>query len=81
MKLERTEIDGRNVILTEGAYVDGRKLYGMFSTERDAMSDDADRLALGTVGPDNLTAEQIALAERNRHAMEKECERRNAKNL
>jgi hypothetical protein len=54
-----------DVILVEG-FCDGKsKIYGIFADAEDARSGFADDLALGTVGRESLTAEQIALAERN----------------
>jgi len=69
--LERVEMKGFHgtVILTDGAIVDGTKLYGVFATTEDACSDDADELAIGTVGRDQVTAEQVEMAERNSAAM------------
>lgn len=77
MKLERTTVGtDASVILTAGGIVkttDGRwqQIFGMFDTEADAMAEDADDLAIGTVGRDSLTSEQIALAERNVEAIAK----------
>lgn len=76
MKLELTTIDFPgmdDVIVTEGMTdATGHKIYGVFADEADAASIDADSLALGTVGADALTAEQIEMAERNRDALEQE---------
>lgn len=54
------------VIVTQGAHVvPGGQVYGVFATEADARSIDADRLALGTVGRDALTDSQAAEAAAN----------------
>lgn len=66
--MRRTKIDGfeGDVILTEGAHVACvGKIYGVFASPEDAASDEADSLALGTIGADRLTAEQIEIAEAN----------------
>lgn len=68
MTLETTTIDGfpGPVILTEGmTTANGQRIYGVFADEEDARSEGADELALGTIGPDQLTDEQRALAARN----------------
>jgi len=69
-RLERTNLDGfGDVILTVGGTVYGRKIYGVFVTEDDARSIDADEMAIGIVGRDKLTYEQAALAARNSEAL------------
>lgn len=58
------------VIVTEGGIVSGSgRIYGVFADEQDARSSDADRLALGTIGPDSLTAEQREIAAANTEAL------------
>ncbi len=70
-KLSSTAIDGQDVILTAGM-IDGatnERIYGMFADAKDARSDRADELALGTISASRLTTEQIELAERNSAAL------------
>lgn len=70
--LKKTRLSGftGDVIVTEGGTVAGRgKIYGVFASEDDARSCDADSLALGTVGPDALTDEQRADAHANSEAL------------
>ena len=56
----------RDVILTAGGLRStGEQIFGIFFSEDDARSMDADLLAHGTIGADQLTAEQIELAEAN----------------
>ena len=58
------------VIVTEGGIVAGSgRIYGVFSAEEDARSADADKLALGTIGPGQLTEEQRAIAAANTEAL------------
>lgn len=64
---ELKQFPGGPVIVTEGM-IDGstgERIYGVFADEVDARSIDADSLALGTVGADKLTAEQLADAAEN----------------
>lgn len=71
--LERTMLstslhaEPRNVILTAGMVnaTSGERIYGVFLGEGDARSPQADELCIATVGADDLTDEQIAMAERN----------------
>lgn len=69
--LERTTIGAyQNVILTAGMHdARGEQIFGMFLSEEDARSIDADDLAIGTCGKEDLTAKQIELAERNTEAL------------
>ena len=72
--LERTQINGHDYIVTEGGCVDRcGKIAGLFNTEADAMADNADEVAAGSVGWDTLTQEQQQMATRNseRAAFEK----------
>ena len=65
--MEVTTVAGiGDVIVTEGAWgaVAGQ-LFGCFFCERDAMASDADHRAVAIIGPDRLTAAQIAMAGRN----------------
>lgn len=64
--LEWTEIDGQQVIVTQGGYIDrGPRIYGLFASIDDAMSDDPDSAAVGTVSGEKLTAAQREMAQRN----------------
>jgi hypothetical protein len=69
--MERTTVGlDLDVILTAGLLThDGRQTFGLFASESDARSSDADALALGSVGAEKLTPAQIALAERNSEAL------------
>lgn len=55
------------VILTEGMIQarTGERIYGVFASEDDARSMDADERALASVAAHRLTAEQIEMARRN----------------
>ena len=59
----------RPVILTEGCHIDGVKIAGIFSSEDDARSIDADQLALGTVAWDKLTMHQQEVATENTESL------------
>jgi len=73
--LERTSFDRyEDVILTAGAIRqrhDGswRQVFGVFGAEEDARSMDADDLALAVISAEDLSEDQIALAERNTEAL------------
>jgi hypothetical protein len=61
---------GGEVIVTEGGHVAGcGKIYGVFASEEDARSTNADALALGTVGPEALTEQQRIDATANSEAL------------
>lgn len=64
--MERTTV-GRwvDVIVVLGGCVDGVPVVGLFDSEEDARSEDADALAIGTVGLSSLSDEQLAMAGRN----------------
>lgn len=68
---ELTDIDlpggqGVNVLLTEGGVVSGAgKIYGVFNNASDANAENADELALSTIGDSKLTDAQKAMAARN----------------
>ena len=65
-KLEITDWNGRQVILTAGAEVDNcGQVCGVFADEGDARSMDADSLAVAIVGWASLSPDQQAAAERN----------------
>lgn len=55
----------RPVFVTEGGMIENGRIYGVFATPRDARSENADRLAIATIGRDQLTAEQAAQAKTN----------------
>lgn len=64
-----------DVIVTEGAAYDSQgTLYGVFGSEEDARSPDADRLAWGIVSRAALTDEQAADAAANSEALGEPCE-------
>ena len=73
--MERTNLrPHKDVILTAGGTcqtTDGtwQQIYGIFDSEEDARSGDADDLAIGTVVAKDLTEDQRAMAERNTAAM------------
>lgn len=74
MKLERINIihNGSkiSVIPTEGGFISGRgKIVGLFMSEEDARSVDADKLAWGSISWDSLTPEQQAIAIRNTESL------------
>jgi hypothetical protein len=43
----------------------GGQIVGLFATEEDAKSSDADKLALATILADRLSAEELAIASEN----------------
>lgn len=65
--MRTTHIDGRHVVLTKGMIdgATGQQMYGMFANEMDARSEDADSLALGTIGADRLSLAQCTVAAAN----------------
>lgn len=74
MKLERINISYNgltlSVIPTEGGFISGRgKIVGLFMSEEDARSEEADKLAWGTVAWDFLTPEQQLIAARNTESL------------
>lgn len=74
MKLERINISYNgltlSVIPTEGGVISGRgKIVGLFMSEEDARSMEADKLAVGIVAWDSLTPEQQAIAARNTESL------------
>lgn len=58
-----------SVIPTEGGVIFGGKIAGLFMSEEDARSMEADKLAWGTVAWDSLTPEQQAVAVRNTESL------------
>ena len=70
-KLERTNLAGfgTGVIIAEGGTVYGRLIYGVFETEEDARSEDADDLLIGIALWGDLTDEQAEIAARNSKAL------------
>jgi hypothetical protein len=65
--LEWTNVRGQNVIVTEGMIdgATGKTIYGLFASDEDARSIDADDRAVGTVAAYMLTPEQREMAARN----------------
>jgi len=64
--MKATNWNGRVVILTQGmTQATGGRIYGVFADESDARAEDADARAIDILGEDQLTTEQIELAERN----------------
>lgn len=56
----------RPVVVTEGALLpNGRRVYGVFATEDDARMQSADSLAIASLGENQLSLEQIKIAEIN----------------
>lgn len=54
-----------DVIVTEGEIIDGTKIAGVFASEDDARSGNADALALGTVAWETLTVDEQSIAVAN----------------
>lgn len=73
MKLERININYNgmtlSVIPTEGGFIGSGKIVGLFMSEEDARSEEADRLVWGTVAWDSLDPEQQAIAARNTESL------------
>lgn len=65
--MKTTNLMGREVIVTAGMAdaSTGKRMFGVFASEADARSIDADSLAFAVVGAADLTAEQIADSEAN----------------
>lgn len=68
--MKTTILDGQEVVLTEGCYVaPGGKIAGIFASEQDARSSDADQRALGTIAWDKLTPHQQEVATANSESL------------
>jgi hypothetical protein len=65
--MQGIDFKGVHVIPTEGMVdgATGQQLYGLFATEADARSENADELAIGTVAVGALTPNQRAIARAN----------------
>lgn len=69
--MKTTNLMGREVIVTAGMTdaSTGTRMFGVFASEADARSINADSLAIAVVSAADLTAEQIADAEANSEAL------------
>lgn len=70
--LERTTVGRYSDVIVTAGMIDGstgKQIFGVFSSEDDARSIDADKLAIAVVTTDSLTDEQVDLAERNSEAL------------
>lgn len=63
--MKTINIDWQDLYPTFGAIVDGKRVIGLFVTEEDAASEDADILCWGTIPESRLTPEQIEIAKAN----------------
>ena len=70
--MRHTHINGQRLIVTEGMIdgATGERVYGLFACEADARSEDADSLALGSVGADRLSKAQRDVAAANSAELE-----------
>ena len=65
-RLERTTVKNMdNVILTAGMTGSTGRVFGVFLNAADARAENADEMIFASVGADALTADQVAMAERN----------------
>lgn len=65
-QLIRSEWEGRDVYITEGVSVDSvGKVFGIFTSAEDAMSENADQVAFAIVSADRLDRMQLDTAKHN----------------
>jgi hypothetical protein len=57
------------LIPTEGGYVNGKKIVGLFSCEEDALSADPDNAAWGIADWSEFSADEQAIATRNSESL------------